>query len=350
MMVFIFAAPFLRPGASRKGVIEGEVAVVITKIRGKGGNEQMRKDGKIVIDGHAGRLVSNRSIIKRIALYVISAILGFGAMFLAMMLDFRAYAAALPEIFMGTFQDKYTGGDPDEIAQMPETGDVITTPRTVVILGSKWKLKPGFELKSAVSTDSKVVSVNMKKWKAVIKAKKSGKADITLTSVDGETKTYQIIVEDPQVKSLKITDFVRLDESEYITGVKYLKPTSVSVKKRKIGQIYSGKDGKNVLNVFGSGRTKVIVRYGEYKRTGKIKAKLPYMASKDVKLSNRPKRIRIKNVPKGWKPVYRSTNPDVAVCSSGGYVAPKGNGTATIYTKIGNTYLICHVTVEGFKK
>ena len=55
------------------------------------------------------------------------------------------------------------------------------------------------------------------------------------------------------------------------------------------------------------------------------------------------------NVPKDWKPVYRSTDPDVAVCSSGGYVAPKGNGTATIYTRIGNTYLICHVTVEGFK-
>ena len=61
------------------------------------------------------------------------------------------------------------------------------------------------------------------------------------------------------------------------------------------------------------------------------------------------KRIRIKHVPKDWKPVYRSTDPDVAVCSSGGYVAPKGNGTATIYTRIGNTYLICHVTVEGFK-
>ena len=83
----------------------------------------MRKDVKIVIDGHTGRLVSSRSIIRRIALYVISAVLGFGAMFLGMMLDSRAYAAALPEIFMGTFSNEYTGGDPDEIAQMPETGD-----------------------------------------------------------------------------------------------------------------------------------------------------------------------------------------------------------------------------------
>ena len=104
-----------------------------------------------------------------------------------------------------------------------------------------------------------------------------------------------------------------------------------------------------MVNVFGSGRTKVTVRYGEYKRTGKIRSKLPYMVSKDVEISNKPKRIRIKNVPKGWTPVYRSTDPNVAVCSSGGYVAPKGNGTCTIYTRIGNTYLICHVTVSGFK-
>ena len=290
-----------------------------------------------------------KQIVRRIGLYGMAGILTFVSMFLALWLDSRAYAATLPEIFMGTFQDEWTGGDPDEIAQMPETGDVITTPRTVVILGSKWKLKPGFQLQSAESTDSKVVGVTMKKWKAVIKAKKAGKADITLTSVDGETKTYQIIVEDPQVKSLKITDFVRLNESEYITGVRYLKPTSVGCNKRKIAQVYHSQDGENVVNVFGSGRTKVTVRYGEYKRTGKIKAKLPYMVSKDVEISNKPKRIRIKNVPKGWTPVYRSTNPDVAVCSSGGYVAPKGNGTCTIYTRIGNTYLICHVTVSNFK-
>lgn len=55
---FIFAAPFLRPGTLRKGVIEGGVAVGIVKIRRKGGNNRMRKDVKIVIDGHAGRLVS----------------------------------------------------------------------------------------------------------------------------------------------------------------------------------------------------------------------------------------------------------------------------------------------------
>ena len=306
----------------------------------------MKGDVKVIVSGSSGHIVlDEKSLIKRILMYVISAILGFGALFLAIMMDSRAYAATFPEIFMGTFEDAYTGGDPDEIAQMPETGDVITTPRTVVILGSKWKLKPGFQLQSAESTDSKVVGVTMKKWKAVIKAKKAGTADIRLTSVDGETKTYQIIVEDPQIKSLKVTDFVRLGEPEYITGVKYLRPTSVGCNKKKIAQVY----GSNVINVFGSGRTKVTVRYGDYKRTGRIKAKLPQMLSKDVKLSNKPKRIRIKNVPKDWKPVYRSTDPDVAVCSSGGYVAPKGNGTATIYTRIGNTYLICHVTVEGFK-
>jgi len=33
-------------------------------------------------------------------------------LFLAIMMDSRAYAATLPEIFMGTFEDAYTGGDP----------------------------------------------------------------------------------------------------------------------------------------------------------------------------------------------------------------------------------------------
>ena len=290
-----------------------------------------------------------KSMIRRFVVDLIAVITVFISLNLVLWMGLRAYAAPLPEILMGTFQDEWTGGDPDEVAQMPETGDVITTHRTVVILGSKWKLKPGFQLKNAESTDKKIVGVSMKKWHAVIKAKKPGKADITLTSVDGETETYQIIVEDPQVKSQKITDFVRLDEPEYITGAKYLKPTSVGCNKRKVAQVYRGRDGENIINVFGSGTSKITVRYGEYKRTGKIKAKLPYMVSKDVKLKNKPKKIRIKNVPKGWKPVYRSTNPDVAVCSSNGYVAPKGNGTATIYTRIGNTYLICHVTVSDFK-
>lgn len=280
--------------------------------------------------------------------YVFALIFVFLTIFSAIFISSRAYAAALPEIFMGTFNDVYTGSD-DGVAQQPETGDVITTHRTVVILGSKWKLKPGFQLKSVASTDSKTVSVAKKKWRAVIKAKKAGTATITLTSVDGETKTYEIIVEDPQVKSLKIVDFVRLEESEYITGVKYLKPTSVGCNKRKIAQIYRSATGENIINVFGTGKTKITVRYGDYKRKGTIKARLPYMASKDVELGTKPKKIRIKNIPTGWTPVYYSTDSKVAVCSTAGYVAPKGNGKCTIYTRIGNTYLICHVTVKGFK-
>ena len=259
--------------------------------------------------------------------YLFALIFVFLTILSAIFISSRAYAAALPEIFMGTFNDVYTGSD-DGVAQQPETGDVITTHRTVVILGSKWKLKPGFQLKSVASTDSKTVSVAKKKWRAVIKAKKAGTATITLTSVDGETKTYEIIVEDPQVKNLKIVDFVRLEESEYITGVKYLKPTSVGSNKRKIAQIYRSATGENIINVFGSGKTRITVRYGDYKRKGTIKARLPYMASKDVELSTKPKKIRIKNIPTGWTPVYYSTDSKVAVCSTAGYVAPKGNGTA----------------------
>ena len=102
----------------------------------------MKGDVKVIVSGSSGHIVFDESsLIKRILLYLISAIIGFGALFLAIMMDSRAYAATFPEIFMGTFEDAYIGVDPDEIAQMPETGDVITTPRTVVILGSKWKLE-----------------------------------------------------------------------------------------------------------------------------------------------------------------------------------------------------------------
>ena len=68
--------------------------------------------------------------------YVFALIFVFLTIFSAIFISSRAYAAALPEIFMGTFNDVYTGSD-DGVAQQPETGDVITTHRTVVILGSK---------------------------------------------------------------------------------------------------------------------------------------------------------------------------------------------------------------------
>ena len=281
--------------------------------------------------------------------YAFALIFVFLTIFSAIFISSRAFAAALPEIFMGTFNDVYTGSD-DGVAQQPEVGDIITTPRTVVIAGSKWRLRPGYEIQKSATSDASIVKLLKTKKRIVkIKAMKAGTARITLTGTGGETKTYEIIVEDPQVKSLKIVDFVRLEESEYITGVKYLKPTSVGSNKRKIAQIYRSAAGENIINVFGTGKTKITVRYGDYKRKGTIKARLPYMASKDVELSTKPKKIRIKNIPAGWTPVYYSTDSKVAVCSTAGYVAPKGNGTCTIYTRIGNTYLICHVTVKGFK-
>ena len=281
--------------------------------------------------------------------YIFALIFVFLAIFSTIFISSRAYAATIPEIFMGIFSDEYKGSNTG-IAQQPATGDIITTSRTVVIKDSKWQLRPGYEIKEAETSDaSKIKLVKTKKRYVRIKALETGTAKVTITGSGGETSIYELIVENPQVKSLKVVDFVRLKESRYITGVKYLKPTSVSSSKRKIAQVYKSTDGKNIINVFGSGTTKITVRYGDYKRKGTIKAKLPYMASKDVKLSTRPKKIRVKNMPKGWTPVYYSTDSKVAVCSADGYVAPKGNGTCTIYTRIGNTYLICHVTVGGFK-
>ena len=52
------------------------------------------KDVKVIVSGSSGHIVIDESnLIKRILLYLISAILGFGALFLAIMMDFRAYAA-----------------------------------------------------------------------------------------------------------------------------------------------------------------------------------------------------------------------------------------------------------------
>ena len=301
----------------------------------------MNRSFKVVVDGHVGRVSRRRRVLR----YLFAAVVTFVLMFCALMWESRAFAGELPEIFMGTFCDVADG---DEVAQMPEDGDVISTAKTVVIKGSRWKLMSGFKVAGVKSSDGKVVGVSLKKKQAVIKAKDVGRAVIVLSGDGGEAVTYEIFVEDPKVKSIKVVDFVRLYEAEYITGVKYLRPTAVSVNKRKIGKIYHGDHGESVLNVFGSGKAKITVKYGSYKRTGSINARLPRMVSKNVKLKNRPKRIKIANVPRGLNPVFRSTDTDVAICNSEGYVAPVGNGTATIYTRVGNTYLICHVSVSGF--
>ena len=51
----------------------------------------MKGDVKVIVSGETGRLVLDESsLIKRILMYVISAILGFGALFLAIMMDSRA--------------------------------------------------------------------------------------------------------------------------------------------------------------------------------------------------------------------------------------------------------------------
>ena len=50
----------------------------------------MKGDVKVIVSGETGRLVLDESsLIKRILMYVISAILGFGALFLAIMMESR---------------------------------------------------------------------------------------------------------------------------------------------------------------------------------------------------------------------------------------------------------------------
>ena len=51
----------------------------------------MKGDVKVLVSGSSGHIVfDEKSLIKRILTYVISAILGFGALFLAIMTDSRA--------------------------------------------------------------------------------------------------------------------------------------------------------------------------------------------------------------------------------------------------------------------
>ena len=101
----------------------------------KGRNTPQTAGVKIVVDGNVGHLMSDRKrLICRIGKYLIAAIMAFVSMFLALWLDSRVYAATLPEIFMGTFQDEWTGGDPDEISQ--------------IFIGD-----PGFTDKAALLTD-----------------------------------------------------------------------------------------------------------------------------------------------------------------------------------------------------
>jgi hypothetical protein len=60
----------------------GSSKVVVGKLK-EGGN-RMKGDVKVIVSGSSGHIVfDEKSLIKRILMYVISAILGFGALFLA---------------------------------------------------------------------------------------------------------------------------------------------------------------------------------------------------------------------------------------------------------------------------
>ena len=119
--------------------------------------------------------------------YFFAVIFVFITIFFAIWTDTRAFAATVPEIFMGTFKDVYTGSD-DVISQQPDTGDIIQTPRTVVIAGSKWRLKPGFVIKKATTSDKTAVSMaKVKKQFVRIKTGNAGNSIITITGTGGVT-------------------------------------------------------------------------------------------------------------------------------------------------------------------
>ena len=65
------------------------------------------------------RMRDEKRMIRRFVLDLIAVIVAFVALYLALWMGLRAYAAHLPEIFLGTFRNEVAGGNPDDVAQMP---------------------------------------------------------------------------------------------------------------------------------------------------------------------------------------------------------------------------------------
>ncbi len=131
----------------------------------------------------------------------------------------------------------------------------------------------------------------------------------------------------------------------YISGIKYLKPTSVQLKKPEIATV--SEDGS--IKVLSSGKTKITLFFGNRKVKGTVKAKLPAFVKNKVTLSNSPMKLAMKNISDYSKVIFSSSDISVVKMNKDGYAAPMSNGTATVFGKSGNVTAECDVTVKGLK-
>ena len=246
----------------------------------------------------------------------------------------------------------------DWIAQAPATGDVITEKRTVVATKTKWWITPSFNVVRASSSDRRAIKASKKKDKAkstpgnkwycgYIAVKKPGTVTITLEGAGGEKEEYLIYAEDPKVKknALVINDVKTISVDTYLSGITYLKPTSVESKKPDIATV--SENGS--ISVKANGNSRITLCFGKRRVKGNVKAKLPAFVKKNVIIKEKPVKLTMKNVSNNSAVQYSSSDISVVKMNKDGYAAPVANGTATVYGKSGSVTAECEVIVKGLK-
>ncbi|MCR5024974.1 MAG: hypothetical protein K6A90_11685 [Lachnospiraceae bacterium] len=267
---------------------------------------------------------------------------------------------------LGTFRVSLDRGDSgagsgistDYIAQAPATGDVITDPKTVVPTKTKWRITPSFNVVKITSSDKRAIKASKKKDKSrssrgskwycgFIRVKKPGTVIITLEGAGGEKAEYLIYSEDPRIKknALVVNDVKSISMDSYLSGVRYLKPSSVESKKPDIAAASSN----GTISVKGNGKSRITFCFGKRKVRGNVKAKLPAFTRKKVKIKGKPVKLVMKNVSNNSAVQYSSSDVSVVKINKDGYAAPVSNGTATVYGRSGNVTAECEVTVRGLK-
>ena len=244
------------------------------------------------------------------------------------------------------------------VAQAPADSDILTEYRTVVATGTKWRITPSFNIVRVRSTDGKIIGVSRKadkskssgknKWYyAYIQAKKPGLERVILDGVNGERASYLIYAENPKIikNSLKFNDVKTVSMNEYITGVTYLLPFSVTSKNTKVATV----SGDNSISVSANGSSRITLVYGKRKINTTLTAKLPAFTKTKVTIRNKPVKLKLKNLPKNATVSYKSLNTSVVKMNPEGFAAPVSNGTAAVTARVGNVTAECTVTVKGLK-
>ena len=106
-----------------------------------------------------------------------------------------------------------------------------------------------------------------KKW--VLKAKKSGSYDLTLTDASGNSREFQIYVDKPKMKKKTVTSAGSFDITEMLSGVSNLTPTSYETSNQSVASI----SGDGTVTVSSKGKAKITVYFGNKKYSAQLKAK-----------------------------------------------------------------------------